>query len=131
MLWRAPDTAGHPPITILAGTQAGGNAGASPIDQTLSIPIVNGQGTYIMPRKTTFRVTITGTGMVCAPARGTWNLTVVDQVARKVVFEGQDIAVDEPIRFSYKTGFSTQLEAYADWSEDSDTTLQLRIVASF
>ena len=105
------------------------NAGDSPIDQTLIIPIVNGQGTYVMPKKTTFKVTITGTGMVCAPARGTWNLTVVDLVARKVVFEGQDIAVNQPVNFSYKTSFSTQLEAYADWSENADTTLQLRIVA--
>lgn len=83
-----------------------------------------------MPKKTTFRVTITGTGIVCAPARGTWNLTVVDLVARKVVFEGEGIRVNEPVNFSYKTSFSTQLEAYADWSEAADTTLQLRIVAS-
>lgn len=106
------------------------NAGDSPIDQTLSIPIVNGQGTYIMPKKTTFKMKITGTGMVCAPTRGTWNLTVVDLVARKVVFEGQGIGVNQPVDFSYKTSFSTQLEAYADWSENADTTLQLRIVAS-
>lgn len=105
--------------------------GSSPIDQTISIPIVNGQGMYSMPKKTTFRVTITGTGVVCAPARGTWNLTVVDVVARKVVFEGQDLAVHQPVRFSYKTSFSAQLEAYADWSEGGDTTLQLRIVAGF
>lgn len=83
-----------------------------------------------MPKKTTFKVTITGTGIVCAPARGTWNLTVVDLVARKVVFEGQNIGVNEPVRFTYKTSFSAQLEAYADWSENADTTLQLRIVAS-
>ena len=117
--------------TTLAGRQTGGeNAGDSPIDQTLIIPIRNGQGTYVMPKKTTLRMTITGTGMVCAPARGTWNLTVVDLVARKVVFEGQGIRANEPVDFSYKTSFSAQLEAYADWSESTDTTLQLRIVAS-
>jgi hypothetical protein len=82
-----------------------------------------------MAKKTTFTVTINGTGMVCAPARGTWNVTVVDLVARKIVFEVQGIGVNEPVSFSYKTGFSAQLEAYADWSENADTTLQLRIVA--
>jgi hypothetical protein len=105
------------------------NAGDSPIDQTLSIPIHNGRGTYVMPKKTTLRMTITGTGTICAPAKGTWNLTVVDLVARKVVFEGHGISANQPVRFSYKTSFSTQLEAFADWSENADTTLQLRIVA--
>jgi hypothetical protein len=82
-----------------------------------------------MPKKTTLRMTITGTGTICAPARGTWNLTVVDLVARKVVFEGHGISANQPVSFSYKTSFSAQLEAFADWSENADTTLQLRIVA--
>jgi hypothetical protein len=100
------------------------------IDQTLDIPIVGGQGSLTTPKKTTFWVTITGSGTVIAPAHGTWNIQVVDLVAGKTVFEGTGIAVNQKINFSYKTGFSTQLKASAQWSNSGDTTLQVHIVAS-
>ena len=100
------------------------------IDQTLSIPIVNGQGSLTTEKKTTFWVTITGSGTITAPSNGTWNIQVVDLVAGKTVFQGSGIAVNQKIDFSYKTGFSAQLKASAQWSEQGNTTLVMHIVAS-
>jgi hypothetical protein len=115
----------------LAALEAGeASIAAIQIDQTLQIPITGGKGSLTTPKKTTFWVTITGTGTVVAPSNGTWNIQVIDTVAGKTVFEGSNIAVNQPIEFSYKTGFSTQLQANAQWSENADTTLEVHVSAS-
>ncbi|WP_329681856.1 hypothetical protein [Longimicrobium sp.] len=114
----------------LAALEAGEESVAAAIDETLSIPITNGKGTFTTPKKTTFWVRITGTGTVTAPQNGTWSVKVVDLVADRTVFEGSGIGPNQPVDFSYKTGFTAQLQASGTWSEGGDTTLKLHIQAS-
>jgi hypothetical protein len=114
----------------LAALEAGDEKLDTNIDETLSIPITNGQGTYTSPRTFTFWATITGTGTVTAPGNGTWNIKVQDLVAGKTVFEKAGIAPNQPVSFSYRTGLTAQLQASGTWSESGDTTLTLRIQAN-
>lgn len=51
------------------------------LDQTVSLPIANGQGHETTPKKTTGWVTITGTATITFPNNGTWSLTAKDTVA--------------------------------------------------
>jgi hypothetical protein len=100
------------------------------IGVTIAVPIVGGKGSATTEKKTTFGATITGSATITSPPNGTWDVIVEDIVAGKTVFQGQGIAPNQPIQFSYKTGFSAQLRTTAVWSEGGNTTLVVEVKAS-
>ena len=110
-----------------AGSMAetAGGVAVSGITRTISVAINNGQGEQTTGKLPTFFVTVNGTGTITAPAAGTWNITVTDLEAGKMVFQSSGLAANQPVSFSYRTGFQTQLQAVAHWSEGGSTTLEL------
>lgn len=109
-----------PPEGLLGGS----------IDQTFKLPIHNGSGS-ISESKTTLGVTITGYFEIIAPDSGTWHIVVkVDSVT---VVDKSGLKKGDRVNFTAKTSFwsKTPFEITATWSESADTTLEVKLHATY
>jgi len=102
----------------------------STIDQNFTITIRNGKGS-VDESKYTAGVTITGYFIIQSPAQGTWDIVV--KVDDKPVVNKSAVSQGEKIPFIAETSFwgDTDLNVSATWSNRADTTLTVRLHASY
>jgi len=100
------------------------------VDQNFNVTIKNGKGS-VDESKYTFGVTITGYFVIQSPSQGTWD--IVAKVADKTVVNKSGVSKGEQIPFTADTNFwsDTDVNVSATWSNKADTTLTVRLNASY
>lgn len=109
------------------GFRPGANLGGS-IDNIFDLSITNGHGTTSSTQKTWW-VNIKGYFEIVSPAQGTWHAVV--KCDDTVIIDRSGLTVNQQVPFEYKTGFSLTMSVDADWSIPDNTTLRVRVVASY
>ena len=100
------------------------------VDQNFNVSIKNGEGSEEQS-KYTFGVTISGYFVIQSPSQGTW--TVVAKVDDKTVVNKSNVSKGQQIPFTAETSFwgDTDVKVNATWSDQADTTLTVRLHASY
>lgn len=118
---------------ILAGALVPAPADAQGVQELLeslrrgggwvAVPIEGGAGAVRTLPVPTLGLAVAGCARVWGGHSGTWHVQVEDLLG-----DGElDVETEpgEPVTFSYRTGFQTQLDVRVRWSEARDTTLLL------
>jgi hypothetical protein len=96
-----------------------------------SLQVNNGVGSTTTEKKTTFGVTLKGYFQITAPSNGTWDITVTDIAQKRVVLSQNGVACNQQVSFTYKTGFTCQMQITARWSTGGSTVLQGNVNVSY